>query len=91
MAIYLLNSIICPFYNWMLEFMLGGLYCALLLTAFMQMSAEVRRWSALSVRGTHCVILRKVGSISVSGQLPTSTPPLTQQQSIDNKLRLMSG
>ena len=41
MAIYLLNSIICPFYNWMLEFMLGGLYCALLSTAFMQMTAEV--------------------------------------------------
>ena len=54
MAIYLLNSSICPFYNWMLEFMLGGLYCALLLTAFMQMSAEVAV-DALSVRGTHCV------------------------------------
>ena len=90
MAIYLLNSIICPFYNWMLEFMLGGLYCALLSTAFMQMTAEVAVECFKCERDSLC-ILRKVGSISVSGQLPTSTPPLTQQQSIDNKLRLMLG
>ena len=33
-----------------------------------------------------------IGSISVSGQLPTyPSPPLTQQQSIDDKLGLMLG
>ena len=74
MAIYLLNSIICPFYNWMLEFMLGGLYCALLSTAFMQMTAEVAVECFKCERDSLCII-RKVESISVFGQLPTYPSP----------------